>query len=170
MKRCLYLIFALIVSPRAMGFDSEKVTHGLVSLEKPFLYLYDRANHYKHAVKWGKDEKLLPGRMYLKYDDDLHMWVYFRSSFTGKVPKPFETMRPGTVALGRVIGAELKLQRFILTEDGTWNSTKEPEEYHVWVKSNPPELKVYRFVKDPEALQRQIAEDSKKAAPPTPSK
>lgn len=168
MKHVLYIVFALL-SSSALAFDAEKVTHGLVSLEKPFLYLFDRANHYKHAVKWT-DEKLLPGRMYLKYDNDLHMWVYFRASFTGKMPKPFEAMRPGSVALGRIIGAELKLQRFILTEDGTWNSTKEPEEYHVWVKSNPPELKVYRFVKDPEALQRQITEESKKAAPPSAGK
>ena len=167
MKKLFLILIACVVF-RAHAFDAEKVTHGLVSLEKQYLYLFDRANHYKHAVKWT-DTKLLPGRVYLKYDDDLHMWIYFRSTFYGKMPKPFEALRPGTVATGRIIGAELKLQRFLLTEDGTWNSTKEPEEYHAWVKSNPPELKVYRFVKDPEALQRQIAEDSKKAKAPPPS-
>lgn len=166
-----WLLFVAILSFAGVShaeFDAEKVTHGLVSLEKGHLYLFDRANHYKHAVKVKKDEKLLSNRVYLKYDDDLHMWVYFKTSFKGVIPSPFEALRPRTVTTGGVVGAELRLQRFMLAEDGTWTATPEAEIYRVFVKSKPPELRIYKYQPDPKALERQIAEDTKTSRPPLP--
>jgi hypothetical protein len=156
MKKFLYILGFFTLNARA--FDAEKVTHGYVNLEKGQTYLFDRANHYKHAVKIENQQKLLPNRVYLRYDTDLHMWIYFKTSFKAKIPEPFEALRPDTVTSGSVVGAELRLQRFILTEDGTWDTTNRPEEYHVWVKSNPPQLKVFRYIPDPGAVERNITE------------
>jgi hypothetical protein len=163
---CFFSIFLFLAHP-CLGFDTDKVTHGLVKMEKNFLYLFDRKNHYKHAVKVEKDP-LLPNRVYMKYDDDLHMWTYTKTSFKGKLTTPYEALRPGTVTTGGVIGAEFRLQRFLLNEDGTWVTTTDPEQYHVWLKTTPPQLKVFRYAPDPNAAERQFS--TKTTAKPEKSK
>lgn len=149
--RQLRLFFALWIAlsgALAQGFDADEITHGLVKLEKKFIYLFDRRNHNRHAVK-VTSPKLLPDRVYLIYDEDLHLWIFAKTDFGGKLPAPREALRPGTVTPGKIIGAELALQRFVLREDGTWMPSKEKEVYKIWVKSNPPVLKTYTYEKTP---------------------
>ena len=140
-----FIFFALSATLLA-DYNENDLTHGAVKLEKPFLYLFDRAHHDRHAIKIT-DDKLLPRRVYLKYDEEFHAWVYIKTESNANFPKPMEALRPDSVAPGSVIGAQYALQRFILKDNGIWVPTTETEKYKIFVKTNPPQLKILTYAK-----------------------
>jgi len=149
---CLIVqIFLLAATASALEPPAKNSPHpeGIYNLDKSSLYLYDREHHHAHAVKVG-NAKILPNRVYMKYDLDLHLWLFVKSDFGANFPTPLEALRPDTVAPGNVIGAHLGLQRFKLTDDGSWLSTKDTEQYKIWVKTDPPQLKTVTYRKLPQ--------------------
>lgn len=128
------------------GYSADDITHGAVKLEKEFIYLFDRAHHERHAIK-VTDGILLPSRVYLKYDEQFHGWVYIKTEKDAKFPEPTEELRPDSVAPGSVIGAQYALQRFILNDQGIWVPTTKTEQYKLYVKTNPPKLQTLTYAK-----------------------
>jgi hypothetical protein len=145
MKHWLIIILFALLAQRSEASDPP-AKPGLLGLDRAALYLYDQSRHLNHAVK-SPAGPLHPHRIYMKYDEDLHTWVYVLSGLNGRLANPIEALRPETVASGGVVGAKLALQRFILTYDGSWLPTTKPEIYRIWRKSDPPVLRDLTFTR-----------------------
>lgn len=98
---------------------------------------------FSHAEQKTLDKtQKLPNRVYAYIEEGTLNLIYLRSNLKGQFRSPEESLHQGTVLSGAEIGATNRRQHFKLTEKGDWEPTEDEWELRLFVRSNPPRLKV----------------------------
>ena len=99
----------------------------------------------------GKEDKsspkILPNRVYAIFVPEEEGWFFTLTTAHSSFTIPLELFRAETVVPATSLGSKRNpYQRFKLTEEGKWITTKEEEKYSLWLFSNPPTVKEISFI------------------------
>lgn len=91
--------------------------------------------------------KLIPRRVYGRFDEKKKQWFFEITNDRGEFPSPSELLRADTVLNGSFFGQSPK-KNYLFTRDGKWAPTKLNEVHYLWVEDKPEYIKIIGF-RDP---------------------